>query len=273
MKFKLLLLILFCANSVKGADFEKYFPHLIKSEGILFTVTQYDRGGATKYGVTMGTYKIWCNSKLVKIQCDKNKDGALTSDDLRSTTLDDVRPIYKKLYWDLVRADEIKSQGIAELIGDMTINCGTGFRNQHIKSIQRFVGVNQDGVIGTKTIKAINKAHQLKLYNHIFKYRSDFYKKVGRGNQKKFVNGWLNRINNLKSIHKHEKLISITRSDVGSMGMLTVTKPNSKGSLLQFSGLYSYTISPASSIFDKCSVDDRNQQKISNGFGEKWRYL
>jgi hypothetical protein len=38
----LLLLISFIAQS---ADFEVFFPHLIRVEGMFFTVTQYDEGG------------------------------------------------------------------------------------------------------------------------------------------------------------------------------------------------------------------------------------
>lgn len=210
MRIAILLLILSITTSCFGADFEKYFPHLIKSEGVLFTVTQYDRGGATKFGVTLSTYKMWCNSNLITIAekpCDKDGNGKLNANDLRITTIDDVKPIYRKIYWDLVKADRIQNQAIAEIIVDMAINCGTGYRNQHIKAIQKFAGVKADGRIGEKTIAAINNSEPSKLYNYIFKYRKGFYQRLGQGSQRKFVRGWLNRIHNLKQIHQNEKLI------------------------------------------------------------------
>jgi lysozyme family protein len=205
----ILLSILSITSSCFGAEFEKYFPHLIKSEGTLFTVTQYDRGGATKFGITLRTYNIWCNSEISMFarNCDKDMNGRLNANDLRLTTLDDVRPIYKLMYWDLVKADRIENQAIAELVADMAINCGTGYRNQHIKAIQKFIGVKSDGRIGPKTIEALNNTEPSKLYKYIFKYRKSFYQRLGHGNQRKFVRGWLNRINNLKKIHQNEKLI------------------------------------------------------------------
>lgn len=56
--FKFLIYLLFIISfNAQSADFELFFPHLIRVEGTFFTVTQYDVGGATKFGVTYSVYK------------------------------------------------------------------------------------------------------------------------------------------------------------------------------------------------------------------------
>ena len=209
MKKYIIILLLLQFFTGKSADFQKYFPRLISLEGVTFTVTQYDKGGATKYGITYDTFKLWCDGKVVEIPpCDKDNDQKVTVNDLRLTVLQDVKPIYQKYYWDKVKADEIQSQGIAELFVDLTINSGVGYKNCHIKALQEIVQVNNDGKIGPKTLRAVNTGNQKKIYNSLYKYRKNYYYKIShRKHQSKFLRGWLYRISHLKSIHYNEKLI------------------------------------------------------------------
>jgi lysozyme family protein len=178
----------------------------MKAEGIIFTVTQFDLGGPTKFGVAWKTFVTACQQAIAK-DCDKNRDKKLTPSDLALTTQTDAKVIYNKMYWEKNYGHLITNQGIAELIVDQAINCGNGRGNRHIKAIQKFVNVRQDGKLGAKTVEAINKADAKKLYSKIFKYRTNFYKAIGKGSQRKFLKGWLNRINNLKQIHQNEGYI------------------------------------------------------------------
>ena len=198
------ILILITSLTAKCADFEAFFPHLIKVEGTFFTVTQYDAGGATKFGVTYAVFKSWCNGGIVEISpCDKDGNGKITVNDLRLTVLQDVKPIYKTQYWDICKADQIFNQAVAENIVDMVVHCGTGYDRSHIKAIQRIVGVTQDGKIGPKTLRAINYGNSEQIYNDLTKYRKSFYKKLTlkKRTQKKFLKGWYKRLSILKSIH------------------------------------------------------------------------
>jgi lysozyme family protein len=207
MKYLIILTLILFSSLCKGADFEQFFPHVIKVEGVLFTVNQYDRGGATKYGITYATYKTWCNSKIIEIVlCDKDGNGRITKNDLRLTVLRDVKPIYKNCYWDAVKADSIKNQAVAELYVDFIINSGAGYKNQNIKSIQKLIGVKADGKIGPKTLKAINDYPPQKLYKKLFKYRVNYYYSIAHGDQKHNLRGWLNRLQTLKSIHQNYQM-------------------------------------------------------------------
>ncbi len=173
---------------------------------MLFTVTQYDRGGATKYGVTLATYKIAC-LKSIALSCDKDADGKVSSFDLALATQLDIKQIYKAMYWNYANAEIINNQAVAETIVDILVNCGPGRDKANIKAIQRFVGATPDGVFGKETIRRLNKMSAKVLYIKIFDYRTRYYKAIGVGKQQKFLRGWLNRIENLKQIHEHEKYI------------------------------------------------------------------
>ena len=213
--FKILAyLLLFLSFTAQSADFEVFFPHLIRVEGTFFTVTQYDAGGATKFGVTYSVYKTWCNGKVVEIApCDKDGNGKITTNDLRLTVLHDVKPIYKNQYWNVCKADLIENQPVAELLVDMVVHCGIGYDKQHIKAMQAILGVGQDGSIGPQTLKAINQGNSSKIYNDLVKYRKSFYKKLTlkKRTQKKFLKGWYKRLTILKSIHySHEKVTQLS---------------------------------------------------------------
>lgn len=207
-------LLLIVSFHVHSADFDLFFPHLIRVEGTFFTVTQYDTGGATKFGVTNAVYQTWCHGKIIKIiPCDKDLDGKITSNDLRLTVLRDVKPLYKTQYWDMCQADLIKNQAVAELLVDMIVHCGTGYHQQHVKALQRMVGAVPDGKIGPKTLRAINRGNSSKIYTDLSKYRKSFYKKLTlkKRSQRKFLKGWYKRLFILKQIHfSHEKVTKIS---------------------------------------------------------------
>jgi lysozyme family protein len=201
-------MLMFLSFASMGADFEKYFPHLIRLEGILFTVTQYDRGGATKFGVTLKRYKEYCYERRIQVVlCDKNFDNVIDEKDLQLTVLQDIKPVYRECYWDFVRASEINNQAIAELFVDLIVNSGAGKDNRHIKAMQKIIGIIPDGIIGKNTLRAINKSPPKITYQRLYKYRENFYFKIGVGTQKKFLKGWLNRIVKLKTQHQNEKFI------------------------------------------------------------------
>lgn len=200
MKKTAIFLFFLFSIHVRAGNFNLYFPHIIQAEGVKFTITQYDRGGATKFGITLMTYKDYCRSQLTF--CDKNGDRILNAFDLSLTTLNDVKPIYLKNYWNRVKADQIKNQALAEALTDIVINCGFVQGKRHIQAVQKFIKVKQDGVLGIKTIQKINSGNAREIYILIFKYRLNYYNRLGVGKQSKFKQGWKNRVTNLKKTHE-----------------------------------------------------------------------
>ena len=68
-----------------------------------------------------------------------------------------------------------------------------------IKIPQRVLGVSADGIVGSKTITAINARDGRELFDTIKQERKDFIDRIclTRPQNRKFKNGWLNRINSL----------------------------------------------------------------------------
>ena len=65
-----------------------------------------------------------------------------------------------------------------------------------VRRVQRIVGAQPDGIIGPKSIAAINIAGE-GLAQDIYDDRHRFYEEIvaRRPSQRKFLRGWLNRLN------------------------------------------------------------------------------
>ena len=70
-----------------------------------------------------------------------------------------------------------------------------------VRRVQRLVGVQTDGIIGPKSIAAINIKGE-GLAQDIYDDRRCFYEEIvaRRPSQRKFLRGWLNRLNSLMEL-------------------------------------------------------------------------
>ena len=87
-------------------------------------------------------------------------------------------------------------QSIANLCVDNVWGSGAGY----IKQIQLVAGASPDGIVGPKTLAAINGYNQKMLFDKLWQKRKLFYHNlvIARPSNKKFLNGWLNRLNDFK---------------------------------------------------------------------------
>lgn len=160
------------------ANFNLYETPLKKWEGG-FAIVEGDAGGATKWGVTIGTYREYINPNA-------------TVDDLRNMNDAQWRLIAKGKFWDKCKADQLKNQSVAELIVDWCFNSGIGT----IKKIQGIVGTKTDGIVGPLTVAAINQWDQKRLHFTIKAARAEFFATCVRNRSAnlKFYDGWMNRL-------------------------------------------------------------------------------
>ena len=188
------------------AKVELLLPKILKWEGG-FVNDPADSGGATNKGVTLATYKKWC--KIHNLQPP-------TVNDLKAISDETVMAILKEFYWDKMRADEIKNQSIANLCVNTLWGSGTGY----IRTIQAVLKVKQDGIVGPITLAKLNNWRpQEDIFNRLWNRRKKFFidivdnsvaayeKKIGRKaterelmkyTKKRFLKGWLNRLNDFK---------------------------------------------------------------------------
>lgn len=117
-----------------------------------------DRGGPTKYGVTIETLKRW-------------RRADVTKDDVRDLDLNEARAIFHTWYWSAVQGAEWRT-GVDLSMFDMAINHG---RMRAIMILQSAVGVKDDGYIGPVTRKAVRERTGEAVINACFTVRRAFY--------------------------------------------------------------------------------------------------
>ncbi len=169
------------------AKIELLVPKLLKWEGG-FVNNPKDKGGATNKGITFSTYKDYCK---------KNGKPEPSINDLKNISNDEWCDIVTSGYWNKMKADEINNQSIANIMVDWLINSGLS----RIKNIQKIVGITPDGIVGAKTLTAINHyPDQEDLFDKVWNARKIFYNNIVRKNpsQKVFLKGWMNRLNDYK---------------------------------------------------------------------------
>ncbi len=169
------------------ANVNQLAPFILKWEGG-FVNDPADLGGATNMGVTIGAWKS-CGY-------DKDGDGDIDVDDLRLLTREDVvNRVLKPHYWDRWKADLITIQSVANILVDWVWASGA----HGIKIPQRLLGVTVDGIVGPKTLAAVNARNPRELFDMIKIARFDFIEDICRKRpaNNKFKRGWMNRINDI----------------------------------------------------------------------------
>lgn len=155
-------------------------PFILSWEGGFANIPG-DRGGATNMGVTITTYRSVFGKER-------------TVEDLKALTDVEWLHVFNTLYWSKWKGDQIESQSVANLLVDWMWTSGS----YGVKIPQRVLEVKIDGVVGPKTLAAINGyPDQEKLFSKLWQEREDFFRRIATGPQKKFLNGWLNRLNGI----------------------------------------------------------------------------
>ncbi len=117
-------------------NFDAAFEKVIQYEGG-YSAHPMDPGGATNYGITIAVAR----------------ENGYTGD-MRDLSLETAKTIYRKRYWDAIKADSLPFD-LRFHVFDAAVNSGI---TQAVRWLQRAVNVGADGIVGPITIAAAHHA-------------------------------------------------------------------------------------------------------------------
>lgn len=158
--------------------FEEALEHVLKHEGG-FVNHPKDPGGMTNLGVTKKVWEEWIGRES-------------SEDEMRNLKPEDVAPLYKKMYWDRVKGDDLPS-GVNYCVFDAAVNSGTG---RAAKWLQEAVGAVPDGAIGAKTLAKVAAHDADSLVNAYCDVRLNFLKSLKTFDT--FGKGWSRRVEGVR---------------------------------------------------------------------------
>lgn len=159
------------------AEFEPAFQRLMKDEGVVLTNDPADRGGQTFAGISRKFHPNWSGWKDID-------HGGIPPMNL-------VREFYRENYWTQIRAEEIASQRIAEVLFSQFANMGAN----GIKIMQTSLGLIADGKVGAKTLGALNELDEEIVLMRYAIANVARYHAIGMKDktQRKYWPGWIKR--------------------------------------------------------------------------------
>jgi lysozyme family protein len=177
------------------ASFDAFFPTLLRHEGG-FVNDPADPGGATNKGITIATFQT-CARQYLGIDP--------TLDNLKALTDAQAAKIYKPLYWDEVRGDDIDLQELANIVFDFQVNAG-GSASKLLQRVVNELGAQPplevDGDIGPGTMTALKGMDQNAVYRRYKQGRIEYYQDLvaKRPALGKFLKGWLIRVDSFPDL-------------------------------------------------------------------------
>jgi lysozyme family protein len=190
-------------------DYRKFVPFILRWEGGEVNDPS-DRGGHTNKGITRTTFNALSKKVTGKEPTTANFKN-LTQDD----AMQFIRYFWMKATWN----NRIRSQAVAEAITSWFWGSG----NYGIKEWQRMLrdhfakrNIIVDGIVGKQTVDYTNSIPETQIMEQAIASREKTFRTLAQKDprQLRFLNGWLNRLNDFKN--RHQNIIS-TSGKIGGI--------------------------------------------------------
>jgi lysozyme family protein len=162
------------AGQQGSSRFDACMPFIFKAEGG-YADNPADPGGPTNFGITLATLRAY------------EGDPNLTADDVKKLTPAVAKEIYRTAYWNRMQCGALPA-GLDLEVFDFGVNSGPA---ESVKTLQRLVGVTQDGSIGPITLAAVGQFNVGDLIGRFAQARLAFYQSL---NMPEFEQGWATRV-------------------------------------------------------------------------------
>jgi lysozyme family protein len=167
------------------ATVQAFIDSIIVKETDKYTNHPKDKGGPTKYGITLKTLSAW-------------RGKPTTAEDVEHLQEAEARAIYEKEYITGPRFDMINRPETAGFLVDFGVTSGPSDAVKAVQRVMNAVGVplKVDGIMGPKTAGAINEYTAPKeLLNRLVAERVIFHvdDTQKRPDQLVFLEGWVRR--------------------------------------------------------------------------------
>jgi len=162
------------ADQQGSSRFDVCMPFIFKAEGG-YADNPADPGGPTNFGITLATLRAY--------------EGApnLTADDVKNLTSAVAKEIYRTAYWNRMQCGALPA-GLDLEVFDFGVNSGPA---ESVKTLQRLIGVTQDGSVGPITLAAVGQFNVGDLIERFAQARPAFYQSL---NMPEFEQGWATRV-------------------------------------------------------------------------------
>jgi lysozyme family protein len=141
-----------------------------------------DRGGPTRYGITLGTLQHW------------RQPLPVTRADVELLSREEATAIYRQQYVDGPGfAEAIPDERLLALVVDYGVLSGP---QAATKALQRALGIHDDGVLGPQTKRLLgSQAASPEVYKRLLADRISHHCEIVLTNpsQRRFLRGWLSR--------------------------------------------------------------------------------
>jgi lysozyme family protein len=139
-----------------------------------------DRGGPTKFGITLATLQAW-------------RGYPVNAGDVEAMEEAEAWRIYRKNYLEDTGIEKIPNAELRGVVLDAAVNHGPG---QAIRQLQRALGCPADGILGPNTLAAIPYLEPRRVAIRQLAQRARFYGKLisADHSQAEFAEGWSNRL-------------------------------------------------------------------------------
>lgn len=173
-------------EKISDPEFDSILGNTLQHEGG-FTV---DVGGPTNYGVTQKSYDAYTAKR------------GINSKSVKELVPEDYGRFYYDEFYTAPKINMIPYQSVKGVLFDYAVNSGSA---RAVKDLQKEVGAIADGVLGPKTLAAvdkyINQYGETFLAHQILNRRANYMVNLSQKNPDKYakyLQGWLNRISSLK---------------------------------------------------------------------------